>query len=210
MLGIHVGNPTREKIIYLLKRSGELSIEELSREMNITTMGIRQHLLYLERKGLVEYAAKRHGIGRPAFLYKLTARADDLFPKVYSEFIIEVLKDLETNDGQKKIEEVFRWRKERLVRKSRKILSEKESLSGKVQALISILKEEGYSPEISETALEYVIKVYNCPIFRIALEFSMACKYDLQMFRELLGKDVIRQECITDGSPSCTYVIPKA
>ena len=63
-------NPTREKILLLLKKNGPQSIENLSQELRITSMGIRQHLLSLERKGLIDYVAKRQGIGRPAFLYR--------------------------------------------------------------------------------------------------------------------------------------------
>ena len=91
MLSLLNENPTREKIILLLKKRGAMAIDELSRELSITSMGIRQHLLSLERRGLIEYMTKRQGIGRPAFLYKLTAKADDLFPKEYDKFILNPL-----------------------------------------------------------------------------------------------------------------------
>ena len=84
-------NPTREKIILLLKKRGPLTIDDLSSELSITSMGIRQHLLSLERRGLIEYLTKRKGIGRPAFLYKLTEKADDLFPKEYDKFILNLI-----------------------------------------------------------------------------------------------------------------------
>jgi predicted ArsR family transcriptional regulator len=43
-------NSKRNSIIQLLKKSSGLSIEELSKSINITPMGIRQHLLSLEKK----------------------------------------------------------------------------------------------------------------------------------------------------------------
>ena len=70
-------------------------------------MGIRQHLLSLERRGLIEYITKRQGIGRPAFLYKLTKKADNLFPKEYDKFIVNLFRDIEKNDGDEKIEEIL-------------------------------------------------------------------------------------------------------
>ena len=95
-------NPTREKIIFLLKKNGPLSIEDLSKELHITSMGIRQHLLSLERKGYINYVTKRQGIGRPAFLYRLTEKAQNLFPSVYDEFILDTFKDIENNEGKQK------------------------------------------------------------------------------------------------------------
>src|SRR4030043_766007 len=120
-------SPTRERILFLLKKKGPLFLDDLSRQMGITPMGIRQHLISLERKGLVDYVARRYGVGRPAFLYKLTEKADDLFPKAYHKFILTTLKELEKNEAREKIEEIFRWRKEKILRDNKDALSEKKS-----------------------------------------------------------------------------------
>jgi predicted ArsR family transcriptional regulator len=106
-------NSTRNSIIHLLKKSGGLTIEELSKSINITPMGIRQHLLSLEKKNIVTYIAKKHGIGRPGFVYMLTDSADALFPKAYDKFAIEILKDIKANDGPEKLDTIFRRRKDK-------------------------------------------------------------------------------------------------
>jgi predicted ArsR family transcriptional regulator len=202
-------NPSREKILLLLKRGGPLSIDALSKELNITSMGIRQHLLSLERKGLIDYIVKRQGIGRPAFLYKLTEKADALFPKTYDKFIQHLLKDIEKYDGPNKIEEIFKWRKTRLFKDAREALSEKISLQDRVNGLKDFLESEGYLAEISTATDSYNLRLFNCPIYKIAIDYKEACQYDLQIFRELLGKEVNREQCIVKGNPSCTYTIPK-
>src|SRR3990172_3073307 len=92
-------NSTRNSIVNLLKKSNGLSIEELSQSINITPMGIRQHLLSLEKKGIVTYRSKKHGIGRPGFIYMLTESADYLFPKAYDKFAIEILNDINKYEG---------------------------------------------------------------------------------------------------------------
>ncbi|MDI6890183.1 MAG: transcriptional regulator [Thermodesulfovibrionales bacterium] len=203
------GNPTRERILLLLKKSGSLSIDDLSIQLGITPMGIRQHLLSLERKGVVDYFAKRHGVGRPAFLYRLTDKADDLFPKAYHEFIVNALKDLEENEGRDKIDDIFRWRKERILREKREVFSDKKDLHDKVHALKDILGSDGYLVDLGEDESNYILRQFNCPILKVASQFREACRYELQIYRDLLRKDVMRQQCISEGSPSCTYVIPK-
>jgi len=108
-------NPTRQNIITLLKKNGGMTIEDLSKNISITPMGIRQHLLSLEKKGLVGYTAKKHGIGRPGFVYMLTESADELFPKTYDRFTLDILKEVKRNDGQEKINKIFGWERDKVL-----------------------------------------------------------------------------------------------
>jgi predicted transcriptional regulator len=71
--------PTRKSILLFLKEKGPMTIDELSSKLNITRAAIRQHLLSLEKKGLINYIVERKNIGRPPFLYKLSEKAEDLF-----------------------------------------------------------------------------------------------------------------------------------
>jgi predicted ArsR family transcriptional regulator len=202
-------NPTREKIIFLLKKNGPLSIEDLSTELHITSMGIRQHLLSLERKGYIDYVTKRQGIGRPAFLYRLTEKAQTLFPMAYDQFLIEMFKDIETNEGKQKIEELFRCHKNRFLKDLKDSSPVKKPLREKLSAVSHILDTKGYLTELGDTNSHYTLKIFNCPIYRLSYDFKDVCRYHLQMFRELLGKEVTRQSCIIDGDTSCSYSIPK-
>lgn len=202
-------NPTREKIIYLLKKKGPLSIEALSGQLNVTSMGIRQHLLSLERKGYIDYVAKKQGIGRPAFLYRLTEKSQNLFPMAYDAFILDTFREIEKNDGHQKIEELFTWRKNRLLKDFQESLPEGKSLWDKLSAIAHILNNKGYLAELVDSNTHYDLKVFNCPIFRVSAEFRDACRFDLQMFQELVGKEVSREECLVNGDVSCTYIIPK-
>lgn len=202
-------NLTRGKIIMLLKKIGPMPIDDLSKELNITPMGIRQHLLYLQRKGLIDYITKRQGIGRPAFLYRLTVKADDLFPKAYDTFIVNIFKYLEKNEGRDKVDDIFKWRKNRLLKDTREALSDKKSLHDRIYGFKDILESNGYFVDLNETNSHYSLKQFNCPIYKVASEFKEACKYELQMYKDILGKEVKRQQCISDGNPSCTYIIPK-
>lgn len=209
MLTLINENPARERILLLLKKKGPLSIEELSEHMGITPMGIRQHLLSLERKGFVNYFSRRHGVGRPAFLYRLTEKADDLFQKAYHNFTLNALRDIEKNEGRDKVDAIFRWRKERILKERKDALSDKKTLRERVYALGDILDSDGYLIDLYEDDNSFFLKQYNCPILKIASEFKEACKYELQIYRDLLRKDIIRPECISDRNSSCTYIIPK-
>ncbi len=202
-------NPTRKKILLALKKNGSMSVEDLSGEVNITPMGVRQHLLILEKSGSVEYVTRKHGVGRPGFLYRLTETADDLFPKSYRSFALDVLADIEKHDGRSKIDQIFRRRKERIVQEMKKQLAGTNTLSGRLRTFTDLLRRDGCITELEESSKYFRIKQFNCPISKIALRFREACAYDLQMFRETIGEDVAREQCLSDGDQACIYAIPK-
>ncbi len=187
-----------------------MSIDDLSGELQITSMGVRQHLLSLERRGLIDYMARRQGIGRPAFLYKLTEKAENFFPKAYDAFIINVFRDIEKHDGHAKIEEIFKWRKNRLLKDAREAVDGKPAFHDKVYVLRDFLNSEGYFADLLDTDNRYLLKLFNCPIYKLASEFKDACRYNLQLLRDLLGKEVNRESCMIQGETSCTYSIPKS
>jgi len=187
-----------------------MSIDDLSGELQITSMGVRQHLLSLERRGLIDYMARRQGIGRPAFLYKLTEKAENFFPKAYDAFVINVFRDIEKHDGHAKIEEIFKWRKNRLLKDAREAVDDKPAFRDKVYVLRDFLNSEGYFADLLDTDNQYLLKLFNCPIYKLAGEFKDACRYNLQLLRDLLGKEVNRESCMIQGETSCTYSIPKS
>ncbi len=199
---------TRQQIIVLLRKNGVMSIEGMSKSLGITPMGVRQHLIALEKKGIVTYETRRQSIGRPGFLYQLTKEADDLFPKAYYKFVNGLLKDIETHYGKQKIKKLFQWRAQRILSDRENALKGKP-LNSRINALIAMLNEEGYLAEYNETADGFVIKQYNCPIYRIASEFPIACKYEIDIYKKLLGINITRVSCISRGATACEYLVPK-
>ena len=201
-------NSTRNSIIQLLKRSNGLSIEELSKIINITPMGVRQHLLSLEKKGVVTYISKKHGIGRPGFVYMLTKSADGLFPKSYDKFAIEILNNIKKHEGPEKLDTIFRTKKDKQFNTLKDALAGLETFDDTVNGLKNMLESEGHIVELTRSNGDYHLKQYNCPINKIAAEFKEICTYELQLYRELLGEQVTREQNIAEGSPACFYKIP--
>ena len=91
---------TRQQILQLLRRHGQMTALELSQELNIGAVGVRQHLALLERDGLVEVSGVRRSVGRPSHLYTLTSEAERHFPKQYEQFALEVLDYIALQGGE--------------------------------------------------------------------------------------------------------------
>ncbi|MCK4910001.1 MAG: transcriptional regulator [Thermodesulfovibrionales bacterium] len=202
-------NPTRKQIIVLLKKNSKQSVAELSKQMGITPMAVRQHLMSLEKRGIISYKPKKSGIGRPVFLYSLTDKARDIFPKSYVRFIKDILGIVEEEGGRGKVDDLFMRLKERTINGKYKALIGKSDLEDKVRSLVSILDADGMMVELEDDADSYSIKQFNCLMHSIAGEYPEACKYELQMYRDLLGDNLERVGCQVDGESACTYVVPK-
>lgn len=199
---------SRSQIIDFLKKAEWLTVSELSQKVGITPMAIRQHLLSLEKQGIIRYAVKKTGIGRPVFLYRLTARADSIFPKSYGKFINDMLQGIESLDGKKKVDKIFKFRKDKMLSEKLGVINEFSTLHEKVATLAEILNQDGYMVELDELDDGFSMKQFNCPIAEVSANYSGVCKYELELYRDLLGTSVKRLQCQADGNASCTYHIP--
>jgi predicted ArsR family transcriptional regulator len=203
-------NPTRQQVLTLLKKNSPMTVAEMSRQMDITHMAVRQHLMYLERKGNIKYKVKKSGIGRPVFQYRLTEKADEIFPKAYGEFLADVLTVVEDMEGKEKLATIFRGRKDLLVQKYGKALSKGENVSERVKILAGLLDADGAMAEVKEENGSIRLLEYNCLLQRVAEKYPEVCDHELELYRDLLGKDVVRAQCLRDGGASCEYIIPGA
>lgn len=201
-------NSTRSNIIQLLKKNSGMSIEDLSEKIKITPMGVRQHLLALEKKGIVSYVSRRHGIGRPGFIYMLTEAANDYFPNAYDNFALGLLRDIKKHEGTEKIDQIFSWRKERMLKMNRAALAGREGIDDMLTGLKQFLEDNGHLVELSRNNGHYHLKQFHCPISKIAADFREACRHELDMYKELLGKKVTREHTMSEGAPVCLYIIP--
>ena len=199
---------TKDRIIMLLKKKGGLTTGELSRQIGITSMGVRQHLRALERRNLIDYEARKNGIGRPIFVYKLTGIADDIFPKDYPGFMLGLLSDLEAMDGNGKIDALFRKRKERLLKEMGQLLAPYD-FDDRVGMLSQLYEKDGYFVELENNAQNYILNLYNCPFLKISDRYKEACICETELFSGLLNRPVIMEKAASTGDAFCSIRIER-
>ena len=58
---------TRESIVQILKKRGQATVDELSRELGLTSVTVRHHIEILRQEGVVDSPEplRRSGPGRP-------------------------------------------------------------------------------------------------------------------------------------------------
>ncbi len=204
-----VQNPTRREILVLLKRSGGMTVEQLSHAIGITPMGVRQQLAILERDGLITMSKKRGGMGRPAHVYALTDKGDELFPRTYDSFALAILEALQEMDGTEKVEAVLRKRTERL-RDALAARLTARAIPERVKELVQAQAENGYMAELEERPEGILFRHYNCTIAQVAKRYPVICQMEHEMFESLLGTKLKRECCLVQGENCCAYLVPAA
>lgn len=202
-------NSTVWKLLLLLKKKGEMSIEEMSNALNITPIGVRQHILALEKNGYISYRIRRKGIGRPGYLYSLTSKAEEFFPNNYRNFILDILKEIEEEYGRESIERFFKKRKDRLFKHFSSVLGNVKNFRTKISIFLDLLKEQSHIVDIQDRVKDVELIQFNCPISAVSGIYREACKYELELYRDLFGEEVDRLQCISEGGRYCSYSIPK-
>lgn len=201
-------NPTRKEILILLKKAGGMTVDRLSEALAISAMGVRQHLAVLERDGYVEASKKRGGMGRPAHIYTLTEKGDELFPRKYDSLAMDILDAVEQIEGRERVEAVLQERTERL-RASLAAHLEGLPLPDRLRELARLQQENGCMASVEEHAEGYVFTQHNCTIALVARRFPSICRMEHEMFESLVGMPLQRQCCIGFGDSKCVYFARK-
>jgi DeoR family suf operon transcriptional repressor len=198
---------TRREIVEALKRRGELGAEELAEQLGLTTSGVRQHLVGLTSDGLVAHRQLREGPGRPRHRYHLTAAADALFPRAYSDLTNELL-GYASDEEPELVERLFERRRRRRVEGARARLAGLD-FAAKVGELARILDEDGYLADFqAEPDGCFTVTEHNCAILGVARRYGQACSSEIEFLREALPEASIeRVQHMIAGAHSCAYEI---
>jgi len=93
--------------VHELRARGSVGADELAELLGVTKQCVRKHLDVLEREGYVEHAAARGERGRPAHVFRLTPKAEELFPKRYDLLARSVLRQVGEVWGERGLNAVF-------------------------------------------------------------------------------------------------------
>ena len=198
---------TKQRILTLLKMNGGLTTRDLGDMLDISATAVRRHLNTLEAQGLISHRTEQQGMGRPSFVYELTADASNIFPQSYAAFATSILQALLDLDGTEKLDELFDRHQER---RRQQYLSRTtgETLSERVASLARLLESEGRMTtweQLGEN--QFILREHNCPILKVAEEFDHPCRCEIALFRDALKAKIKRINHIPNGDIACVYEI---
>jgi len=205
---------TKQQILVLLKRTGSISVEQTAGALAVASMTARQHLSNLERDGLIVAEKAKRATGRPHFLYSLTPKGEEMFPRRY-DLLAQVMLDevgcLEPNDvdgltAEEKRSLLIRRTADRIADRYR-LQVEGRVLEDRVVAVTEILQLIGGFAEWYRIGDGYEIRDYNCVFARLgsangSSPETSSCEWHVRLLTQLL-KWPVRHELFVEGRVEC-------
>ena len=201
-------NASTDKILFLLKSHGPQSAAELGEQLQMTSMGARQHLMTLEADGWVSFNDEARGRGRPVRLWQLTEQAWQRFPDSHSELTLQLIDNIQQLFGEVGMERLIAQREQQQLARYQQTLGNK-GLSGRLEALRELRSREGYMAEIRrEEDGSWLLWESHCPICAAARSCRGFCRSELALFRQLLAPATVeREQYLLEGAHRCLHRI---
>ena len=200
---------SKKQLLDLIKRKGIVSIDTAVEHSGLAKTTLREHFLQLERDGYVEKTYKRKGPGRPSLQYELSAKGHQLYPSSEAKLTREFIRFLKEEGEEEMIKTFFEKFWEERYRKAQKRMDQygPDQQSERLQALLKMLKEEGFMPQLEQDTENSCLKIKecNCPFSEIVQETRLPCKLEAEFFKKIYGEETERISFIAEGDYSCTY-----
>lgn len=211
------GLKTSEKIISLLKVEGALTAKVLASELQLTTMGVRQHLQALEESGDISFEDKKALRGRPTRYWALTTKSNSRFSDRHEELTVQLIDSVKSVFGDSGLEQLISHREQASLNLYQTALMDKEGLEEKLTALAELRTQEGYMANVVKGSLDdqkcdetvFWLLENHCPICTAASSCLNFCRSELNLFQTILADvaTVTREEHIIEGARRCAYKI---
>jgi predicted ArsR family transcriptional regulator len=194
------------EILRLLQRNGPMSIKQLRDELGVRSLNaVREQLMSLTAEGLIQARPVRQGAGRPAFVYTLSAKAQQLFPKGYDVLLKLLLEELVAQEGRERVQALLAKVSARLAQQYGDGAG--QSLMERLAVLAEVSAARGTPIAIVEQGDEVLLNEYSCPYFNVAQDNQDVCAVEQRMLEQVLGRKVRLTRRMTDGHPGCQFAV---
>lgn len=190
----------------LLKDKDGLTVDELSKRLEITRNAVRQHLAALENDGLVAQGTTRPSGGRPEQLYVLTDAGKEHFPRHYSWFAQLIIESIKQESGAEGLRERMDAMGSEVAQQLRRQYSGLENQQQKVEKLSEVMEQLGYNTK-SATVVDGAptIEADNCVFHNLAIKNPEVCQFDLALLSTFTDSEIDHQECMASGGNVCRF-----
>jgi predicted ArsR family transcriptional regulator len=204
---------TRKNMLDILKDRGQATVEDivdLLRErfnQAITAVTVRHHLSVLQQQGLIAEPVLRHRStpGRPQHIYRLSEKAQDIFPNNYRRLVSHLISELREQLPENGINVIFEGVAEQMaVDAGIPALP----LAERMDAIVLYLNEQGYEASWEANHEGVIIHTRNCPYHHISNRDDTLCQMDFKLIAALVGSVPRRIGRMAEGDPTCAYLIP--
>ena len=197
---------TRDTILHTIKTSQQANVESLAEVAKVSPVTVRHHLNSLQAKGLIESASIRRKVGRPYYVYSLSEKGHELFPKRYVRLASRLLDEMKARLPEEVVNEVFENVVLGVVDEHR---GEYEHLAfeEKLDYLVDLLADEGFLASWENSDDGYTVTEYSCPYISVGRSHSEICTIDKDLIVNVLQTPVEQISCMLQGDECCQFSV---
>lgn len=190
---------TRGRIVLHLMESRH-TVNELAERLGLTDNAVRTHLVALERDGYIRQSGERRSGGRPAYIYEVTAAADDLFPKAYEEGLGRLVRALSGRMDRDELRSLLAEAGRAAVEPAGAA-----DLEGRVEQVLEVLREHGAIPSAErEDDGDILVRSACCVLSGLVEEQRACCHFVRGMLEGVAGTGA--EVCCEFGErPNCCF-----
>jgi predicted ArsR family transcriptional regulator len=192
---------TRGRIVAEL-RGASATIGELTGRLALSANAVRSHLAALERDGIVVLEQRqRHGVGKPAHVYRLTAEAHALTPKAYDTMLDVVLDAARERTGAGGYAEILTAAADRLAGNP----SAEAGFGQRLADTQALLETIGANVEVERAGNKVRLRGTDCPLASMVVAHPELCSVLAGVVARRLGVAV--NDCCDRGAtlPRCCF-----
>lgn len=195
---------TRDVILHTIKVSQRANVEELAEAANVSPVTVRHHLNTLQADGLIDTESVRRKVGRPYYVYSLSEKGQELFPKRYVRLTSRLLDELKARLPADAVNDVFASVVEGIIEEHRGAF-EHLQFEERLDFLVELLEDEGFIADWEKTAAGYTLTEYSCPYFSIGRSHDEICTFDHELIKRVLNVPVQQESCMLQGADCCHF-----
>lgn len=188
--------PQWVRIVEELKIHGGLSVPGLAAIMEMSYMGVKQHCEALRALGYLERSrVPRSEVGRPEITYRLSPKADALFPQAGVALTLGLLNNMKTLFGSTSPEKLLFQYFTELQSRWQARMNRAKSLVEKATTLAALREKEGCFARCHyDVQIGFRIEEYHHPLWALFAEYPAAIVMELRMMEQLMGSKIDRRE----------------
>lgn len=202
---VEIGRSQRVAIVHELKRSQGMAVKALAARLKMSYMGVKQHCLDLERDGYLDTWRNPRPVGRPEMLYRLTRKADELFPADSNAMSLQLLATAKQLFGPtapgKMLVLYFRAKTDGYLEKVRG-----DDATARAKWLARVREREGCMATL-ETEPKLVIIERHSPIADLLTAYPETERLERGMVEKVVGATVRREIRTASGLYECRFEI---
>ena len=202
---------SQQLIMHHLKMRGPQSVKILAKQLDMTTMGARQHLADLQQKAYVSQTrAARQTRCRAGHPWQRPPTGPTPSPHHPAQVSLELIDVIRSKFGEEGLNQLIDQRNVRIQDHYQGELDASgDKLEDKISRLCELRSAEGYMAEVRLLPDGWLLIENHCPICAAAESCQQFCRSELAMFQHLFTDlaAVDRVDYLLAGARRCAYKI---